>query len=45
MFGRSQRAVPVPVVADHVATVDVGNPHVVLHVADPSAIDLQEFAS
>ncbi len=32
--------VPVPVVSEHVATVDVGNPHVVLHVVDPSAIDL-----
>ncbi len=40
--GLDRFAVPVPVVADHVATVDVGNPHVVLHVADPSAIDLQD---
>ncbi len=34
-------AIPVPVVADHVATVDVGNPHVVLHVEDPATIDLR----
>lgn len=35
-------AVPVPVVADHIATVDVGNPHVVLHVADPGAIAMDQ---
>jgi diaminopimelate epimerase len=31
-------AVPVSIVADHALTVDVGNPHLVLHVADPAAI-------
>ena len=35
--------VPVPVVADHVLTVDVGNPHVVVHVADPEAIVLDQI--
>lgn len=34
-------ALPVPIIADHVASVDVGNPHVVLHVGDPSAIALE----
>lgn len=40
--GLDPSAVPVPVVAGHVITVDVGNPHVVLHVADPSAIALEQ---
>ncbi len=35
-------SLPVPTVAGHVAVVDVGNPHVVVHVADPQAIVLAE---
>jgi diaminopimelate epimerase len=33
---------PVPVVADHAVTVDVGNPHLVIHVADPAAVALDQ---
>lgn len=39
-FGPSD--VPIPLVADHAMTVDVGNPHLVLHVADPEAIALDQ---
>jgi diaminopimelate epimerase len=34
--------VPVALVADHAVTVDVGNPHLVLHVADPEAVALDQ---
>ena len=33
-------ALPVPVVDGQVSTVDVGNPHVVVHVTDPASIPL-----